>query len=329
MKNKNIAIYKTEDNQIELNIHLDENTVWLSQAQMAELFKKDVNTIIEHTQNVYKEGELDREATTRKFRVVQKEGQREVSRRISHYNLDVIISVGYRVRSLRGTQFRIWATNVLRNYLVEGYAINQKQLESDSRKYLELQSQLSTLRKVVENESLNLDESKELIRIISDYSSRLDLLDRFDNKEISIPKGTIKKKACEIHYKEAVQEIDKLRERFGAKELFGNEKDDGFKSALKTIFQTFDEKELYPSLEEKAANLLYLIIKNHPFSDGNKRIGSFMFVRFLDINDLLYRRDGTKLVEDNALVAMALLIAQSDPRDKELMVRLVVNLIQR
>lgn len=322
MKDKEVVIYKTEDNKVELKVNLKKDTVWLTQAQMSSLFDKAKSTINEHVQNIFREGELEETAVKRKF------GNSEFSTKPTNfYNLDVIISVGYRVKSQRGTQFRIWATNVLRKYLVDGYAINQKRLEAESKKYLALKSQIKTLKNVIENESVNLDESKELIAIIADYSQKLDILDQFDNRTISLPANTTKKEANIIIYDEAVKEIDKLRKQFQATQIFGNEKDNGFKSALKTIFQTFEGKDLYPSLEEKAANLLYLIIKNHPFSDGNKRIGSFMFIRFLDINGLLYRKDGGKLVEDATLVAIALLIAQSDPKDKELMVRLVVNLI--
>lgn len=327
MKDKNIIIYKTKDNKIEVKADLDKETLWLNLNQIAELFNRDKSVISRHIKNVYSSNELKKDSTVAFFATVQNEGGREISRDIEHFSLDLIISVGYRVNSKEGTQFRIWATNVLRKYLVEGYAINQKRLEENNAKYFDLQKQLKTLRKVIENESYTLDQSKELVRIITDYADSLDLLDKFDHNKIDIPKALSKKQSIELDYDFAVSEINRLREEFNASELFGNEKDNGFKSALKTIFQTFDGKDLYPSIEEKSANLLYLIIKNHPFSDGNKRIGAFMFIRFLDVNKLLYRENESKLVEDNALVAIALLIAQSDPKDKELLVRLVVNLI--
>lgn len=328
MKDKNIVIYKTDDNQVELRVKLDTDTIWLDQKSIADLFSVNIPAISKHISNIFNDGELRSDRTVSKMEIVRKEGERSVKRSVEVYNLDMILSVGYRVNSKRATQFRIWATNVLRKYLVDGYAINQKRLESESKKYFDLKSQLKTLKNLIENESVDLAGSKELIKIITDYSQKLDLLDKFDNDKILIPASTTKKQAKEIIYKEAVKEIDKLRQKFEASQLFGNEKDDGFKSALKTIFQTFEGKDLYPSLEEKAVNLLYLIIKNHPFSDGNKRIGSFMFIRFLDINSLLYREDNSKSVEDAALVAIALLIAQSDPKDKELMVKLVINLME-
>lgn len=322
---KNIVIYKTADNDIQLEIQLDKDTVWLSQAQMAELFEKDRNTVSEHIQNIFREGELNEDSVTRKFRATASDGKSYLT---NHYNLDVVISVGYRVKSLRGTQFRIWATNVLRDYLVEGYAINQRHLEANSEKYIELQEQLKTLRKVIDNASFTLDQSKELVRIISDYAGGLELIDKVDHGEVGMPAQLTTEDVTYIAYTQAATDVVQLREQLNVHELFGNEKDNVFKSALQSISQTFDGKDLYPSVEEKAANLLYLIIKNHPFTDGNKRIGSFMFVRFLDLNNLLYRTDGTRLVEENALVAIALLIAQSDPKHKELMVRLVVNLIK-
>jgi len=326
---QSIAIYKTKDNKIELQVYLEKDTVWLTQAQMATLFGRDTNTISEHVQNVFNERELNKSSTARKFRVVQKEGTREVARSIEHYNLDVIISVGYRVKSLHGTQFRIWATNVLRKYIVEGYVINQKRLEQESQKYLELQTHIQTLKTVVENESFLLDQSKELVRIISDYAQGLTLIDQVDEEKVQLPKKRTRRKAKQLQYNEVKKDIEQLRASLNLHELFGNEISTGLQSILRSIFQTFEKKDLYPSIEEKAVNLLYLVIKNHPFSDGNKRIGSFVFLRFLDVNKLLYRNNNTKLVEENALVAMALLIAQSDTKQKEVMVKLVVNLITK
>ena len=321
-KKSDIVIYKTEDNQIELKVQLEKDTVWLTQEQMSFLFDKARSTINEHINNIFKEEELVKADVMRKF------GNSEFSAKpTNYYNLDVVISVGYRVKSQRGTQFRIWATNVLRKYLVQGYAINQKRLEKNREKYLELQTYLNTLRRVIDNEEFSLEESKELVRIITDYTKGLELIQQTDDRSVELPGKLSKESGKQIEYKEAVVEIEKMRETLGASGLFGQEKDGGFKSALSTIFQTFDGKDLYPSLEEKAANLLYLIIKNHPFSDGNKRIGSIMFLIFLDKNKMLYRGNKTKLVEENALVAIALLIAQSDPKDKDLMTKLVVNLL--
>lgn len=322
-----IKIYETADQQIKLDVKLDGDTIWLTQRQMSLLFDKDPNTIGEHIRNVYSEGELDEIPTTRKFRVVQIEGGREVYRELNHYNLDVVISVGYRVKSLRGTAFRIWATSVLKDHLVQGYTINQKRLEATTENLQKLQKQIEIMSRVQKNEQIGTDEAQGLINLISDYSESLKLIQKYDDKAISKPQSLNVASAVELDYEELKREIDKLREKLSAGHLFGNERESAFESVLRSVFQTFSGKDLYPSLEEKAGNLLYLIIKNHPFSDGNKRIGSFVFLRFLDINGMLYRPDGTRLVAENALVAIALMVAQSDPAEKSLMVDLVVNLL--
>lgn len=323
----NIAIYKTNDKKVELKLDIKKKTVWLNLNQIVELFERDKSVISRHINNIFNTKELQKDSTVAFFATVQKEGNRKITRDIEYYNLDVVISVGYRVNSKRGTEFRIWATNILRDYLVKGYVVNQKLLEADAQRYHQLQSQIKTLRKVVENEDFTLDQSKELIKIISDYTDGLELIDNVDNGDVKIPISLNKKVVKKLSYIQAKAEIDKLKISLNAHQLFGNEKDDHLESILQSVVQTFDKKDLYPSIEEKAANLLYLIIKDHPFTDGNKRIGSFMFVRFLDINNMLYKKDETKLVEENALVAMTLLVAQSDPNQKELMVKLIMNLI--
>jgi len=323
--NENKIIFKLEENSIIVEVKLENETVWLTQAQMSFLFDKDRDTISEHIQNIFKEKELLKESVTRKFQATAVDGK---SYNTIHYNLDVIISVGYRVNSKKGTQFRIWATKILKDHIVKGYTLNQGRLRLEEQKYFELQSQLGILKKVYENEELKLDDAKGLIKLITDYAQGLNLLDKFDNNKIEIS-NLRNKNAVEINYEQARNEIDKLKDALETSDLFGNEKDNGFKSALVTVFQTYDGKDLYPSIEEKAANLLYLIIKNHSFFDGNKRIGAFMFIRFLDINGLLYKENNTKIIEENALVAIALMIAQSDRKEKDLMVKLVVNLIQK
>ncbi len=322
----NKIIFKPTKDNIELEVRLDDETVWLNQAQMAQLFDRDRDTISEHIQRVFKDGELEENPTTRNFRVVQNEGKRKVLRDVIHYSLDMIISVGYRVNSKKGTQFRIWATKILRDHIVQGYTINHRRLELEASKYKELQVQLQTLKKVYENKKIHEAEAKGLIKIITDYADGLTLIDKFDRNKLEIPASSTHK-VQKINYENAINDINTLRNELKVGELFGQEKDDGFKSSLQTIFQTFDGKDLYISVEEKAANLLYLIIKNHSFVDGNKRIGSFIFIRFLDLNGMLYNADATKRIEENALVAIALMIAQSDPKNKDLMVRLVVNLI--
>lgn len=320
-----ISFQPTQDG-ISLQVRLEDDTVWLTQKQMAMLFDKDVNTIGEHIQVMYKEGELEQIRTTRKFRVVRIEGDRNRARDVTHYNLDVIISVGYRVKSKRGTEFRIWAISVLRDQIVKGYSINEQRLALEAKKYHELQTYLKTLKRVNENEDFSLDDARGLIHVITEYASGLELLERFDSDELT-PRKKLHPGGNPILYHDAISEINVLREKLGAGGLFGLEKDGGFKSAIANVFQTFAGDDLYPTIEEKAANLLYLIIRNHGFVDGNKRIGSFMFLRFLDINGKLYRANGEKIVAENALVAMALLVAQSKPEEKDQMVNLVVNLL--
>lgn len=320
MENK-IEIYKDKKSGIEIDVNFDKDTVWLDQSQMSMLFNRERSVITKHINNIFKEKELERKSNVQNLHIAKSD------KPIKLYSLDVIISVGYRVKSLRGTQFRIWATNVLKKYLIEGYVINKKMLEEKSLKLEQLQTYLKTLKKVVTNEDFTLDTSKALMRIIADYGEEINLFPKIDNKSLKIPKNTSKRKVDRLGYSQFRKEIDNLKERLKASEIFGQEKDDGFKSAIKTIFQSFDKKDLYPSIEEKAVNLLYLIIKNHAFVDGNKRIGSYMFLRFLDLCGILYKSDGTKLIDESALVAIALLIAQSDTRDKDMIVTLVVNLI--
>ena len=326
-KNSDIVIYRTKNNDIKLKVNLKKETLWLNLNQISELFNKDKSVISRHINNIYKSKELQRDSTVAFFATVQKEGKRQVKRNLEHFNLDVIISVGYRVNSKVGTKFRIWATNVLRKYLIEGYAINQKRLEQDSKKWKLLQLQIENLRGVLDTKGLTSGQSKALVRVITDYSKAFELLDSVDRKKVLNPKSLKTKNVVNLKYKELIKEIEELRTRLKVGELFGQDNNDGLESALKSINQSFDGKDVYPSVEKKAANLLYLIIKNHPFIDGNKRIGAFTFVRYLSLNDLLYRGDGTKSIEQDTLVAIALLIAQSNSKDKEIMIDLVTYLI--
>lgn len=325
-----LVIYKTKDNKIELKIHFKDKSVWLSQDKIAELFEVQRPAVTKHLKSIFKEGELTENMVSSILELTTKHGaiiNKTQTKKVKHYNLDAIISVGYRINSSRATQFRIWATNVLRNYLVEGYVVNQKRLEQDKRKFSELQSQIITLRKVIDNETFTLDQSKELVRIIADYATGLDIINKVDHNKLELPINLTQAVAESLNYREVIADIAELRANLKEHALFGNEKDAGFKSSLKAIFQTFDGKDLYPSIEQKAANLLYLIIKNHPFTDGNKRIGSFMFIRFLNLNNLLYKANGGKTIEENTLVALALLIAQSNLEQKNIMQNLVVNLL--
>lgn len=321
-----VVIYQSADGEASLDVRLEQETVWLNQKQMAELLDKDTDTIGLHIRNIYKEGELEPDATTEKSSVVQNEGGRKVRRTLKFYNLDVIISVGYRVKSQHGTQFRQWATKVLREHLVQGYTLNQQRLEEQTQKLAEMQQAVELLSRTLEQQQLVNDLGKDVLKVIADYAYALDLLDRYDHGTLSIEKtsGTTD---FVLDYKSANEIVLSMKGNFEG--LFGIEKDQGFKSAIGTIYQTFDGKELYPSAEEKAANLLYFIVKNHAFSDGNKRIAAALFIYFLNSNNILYRADGSKRLADNTLVALTLLIAESKPEEKDTIVKVVVNLINR
>jgi prophage maintenance system killer protein len=318
---RQVILYKNK-----LEVRLEEDTVWLTHKQMAELFQKDVRTISEHIKNIYQERELNEKPTIRKFRIVQKEGGREVERNVDFYNLDVIISVGYRVKSLRGTQFRIWATNVLRKHLVEGYTINEKRLKSQQDKIRNLQETVRLLGNIALLEDVS-DEAKGIVQIISEYSRALNILDDFDHQRLAAPKGT-KQTKYKFYHSEARSIINQMRIKFKDSALFGQEKDKSFQGSIGAIYQTFAGKELYPTVEEKAAHLLYFVTKNHSFVDGNKRIAAALFVCFLQRNGILLHKDGGKRIDDNALVALTLMIAASKPYEKEIMIKVILNLLK-
>ncbi|WP_133996732.1 virulence protein RhuM/Fic/DOC family protein [Dinghuibacter silviterrae] len=293
---------------------------------MAELFDKNSDTIGVHIRNIFDEGELPEDSTTENFSVVQQEGNRKVKRTVKYYNLDVILSVGYRVSSKRGTAFRIWANRILKDYLAKGYALNEKKLKEKTEQYEKLKQAMKLLSNVMETKALNSDEATGLIKVVTDYAYALDVLDRYDHQRLEID-ATSTRDLFRITYPSAIDAIKGLKDKFGGSALFGNEKDESFHGSLAAIYQTFDGKDLYPSVEEKAANLVYFIVKNHSFSDGNKRIAAFLFVWFLEKNALLYRPDGSKKIADNALVALTLMIAESKPEEKDMMTTVVVNLI--
>ena len=320
-----IIIYQSSDGQTELDVRLEGDSVWLSQAQLAQLLQVRPQNITMHIRNVYKEGELERSATCKDFLQVQNEGGRLITRNIKFYNLDVIISVGYRVKSLRGTQFRIWANRVLKEYLIKGYAINRnaKQEQLD-----ELKRTISVMSNVLAAKSVTKDEAVGLLKVISDYAYGLDTLDRYDYQQLEIADTTPEEK-FRATYDNAMQALQMLKEQFGASELFAREKDSSFRSTMGAIYQTFGGKDLYPSVEEKAANLLYLTVKNHSFSDGNKRIAAFLFLWFMEKNGILYREDGSRLIDNNTLVALTLMIAESRTEEKDVMTKVVVNLINK
>jgi prophage maintenance system killer protein len=327
MDNKGeVVMYETDDGQTSIEVKLDNETVWLSQPQMAELFQQSRQNISLHINNIFKENELEMEATIKESLIVQEEGGRKVKRKIEYYSLDVIISVGYRVKSTRGTQFRIWANKVLKDFLTKGYSIDKKRLQEQSRQLDELKQTVRLLNNVVDKKSLTSDEATGLLKIVTDYTYALDVLDQYDHQVLEIH-DTTSHELYRITYDEAIKAIKGLRDKFGGSALFGNEKDESFEGSLSAIYQTFDGKFLYPSVEEKAANLLYFVVKNHSFSDGNKRIAAFLFIWFLEKNSILYKPDGSKRLADNALVALTLMIAESKPEEKDMMVKVVVNLI--
>lgn len=324
MENDKIIIYQTEDGQTQIDVRLENDTVWLTQAQMAELFDKDRTVIGRHIRNIYKEEELEQNITCAKFAHMGSEGDQRYE--YTAYNLDVIISVGYRVNSKRGVKFRQWANRVLKEYLIKGYAVNDRIRKEQIG---ELHQLVGMIGRTIQNKPLlSNDETNALFEVVTNYTYALDTLDNYDYERLTIDKTT-KEEPFHATYENAMEAINGLREKFGGSVLFGNEKDDSFKSSIGQIYQTFGGEELYPSVEEKAAMLLYLVTKNHSFSDGNKRIAATLFLWFLNNNHILYREDGSKRLADNTLVALTLMIAESKTEEKDVMVKVVVNLINQ
>ncbi len=324
--NNQIVLYQSEDGTTQLDVKLEGETVWLNRQQMSELFGRDVKTIGKHINNALREELNDGISTVAKFATVQKEGSRRVNREVEYYNLDMIISVGYRVKSRRGVEFRRWANSILKQFLINGYAVNERIRQ---RQIAELRQLVLVVGRTIEQQPVaTTDESHALFDVVVDYTYALDTLDNYDYQRLYISKTT-RNELFYATYENAMQEIEMLREKFGASALFGNEKDESFKSSIGQIYQTFDGEELYPSVEEKAAMLLYLVTKNHSFSDGNKRIAATLFLWFMNNNGILYREDGSKRIADNTLVALTLMIAESRTEEKDIMVKVVVNLINK
>ena len=318
--NDKIVIYCTADGQTTVDVRMNGDTVWLSANQMANLFDRDEKTIRKHINNVFSEKELEKENNTHFLRV---DG---VKQSVAFYSLDVIISVGYRVKSQRGTQFRIWANKVLKEYLVKGYAVNKALTEQH---YTELKQLVAVLGRTVKaQEALTSDDALSLVEVVSDYAYALDTLDKYDYQQLAVEQTTNEEK-FRATYEGAMQAIEELKAKFGGSQWFAHEKDDSFKSSIGQIYQTFAGQDLYPSVEEKAAMLLYLVTKNHSFSDGNKRIAATLFLWFMAGNDILYNPDGSKRIADNTLVALTLMIAESRTEENDVMVKVVVNLINR
>ena len=324
--NSDVKIFKTEDGFTEIQVRLDKETVWLNQYQLEDLFQTNRTSISRHIRNIYKTNELNKNATCAKIAQVQKEGNREIKRNIAHYNLDIIIALGYRVNSKRGTEFRMWANKILKEYLIKGYAINEKRLIQQNEELKSLQKSIKILDDILKNKELSTKESKGLLKIITDYAYALDILDKYDNQNLELS-NTSTKKPYKLTYKEAIEQIIKVKNILRAGSLFGREKDDSFKSSVSAIYQTFEAQELYESIEEKAAHLLYFVTKNHSFTDGNKRIAAFLFLYFLEKNEVLFDTHGYKRINDNALVALTLMIAVSKPEEKDTMIKVIVNLI--
>jgi prophage maintenance system killer protein len=323
--NDKIIIYTTSDGITDLEVKLENETVWLSQAQMVTLFGRDQSVISKHINSIFKEGELEKKSTVQDYLTIQDEGKRQVQRTVSYYNLDVIISVGYRVKSLQGTQFRIWANRVLKEFLVKGYAISDR---IKIQQYEQLKQTIKLLSNVVQHKELSAGEADGLLRVITDFTYALDTLDKYDHQKLAVERTTQGEKFM-ANYDNAMQAIQQLKDKFGGGKLFANEKDQSFRSSVATIYQTFDGNDLYPSIEEKAAMFLYLVTKNHSFTDGNKRIAAFLFLWFLENNGILYRADGRKLIENNTLVALTLMIAESHADEKDMIVKVIINLINQ
>ena len=317
-----IVIYQTKGGKTSLEVKLEKDTVWLTQQQLTHLFDRDRTVVTKHINNIFKEKELDEKSNVQKMHIPNSD------KPVAFYSLDVIISVGYRVKSKQGTQFRIWANQVLRDYLVKGYTVNPKRLPEVNFK--ELEQALVLIKGTLNNKQLTSDEATGLLKVITDYANSWILLQQYDKNQLEEPKKKHKPKYI-ITYEKALEAISKLksdlRSKKEASDLFGNQKDKSFGGIIANLYQTFGGDELYPSIEDKAAHLLYFIIKDHPFTDGNKRIGALLFILFLSNNGYLFKENGERKINDNALVALALLIAESNPKQKDVMIKLIMNFI--
>lgn len=318
MENTEIVLYEFGQNQSKIDVIVDDQTVWLSQGQMVDLFNKTKQNISLHINNCFKENELDKQSVVKEYLTTASDGKKYKTK---YYNLDVIISVGYRVKSKTGTQFRIWATKILRNHILKGFTVNQSRLN-------QLQQSVKLIQSTVNSETLDSKQIKEVVDVLSDFALGLNILDGYDHQNLEINSTSIKSN-YRIDYLEAKEAIDKLKRKFGGSKLFGNEKDESFKSSIATIDQTFGGQELYPSIEEKAANLLYFVVKNHSFTDGNKRIAAWLFVWYLNQNGYLYSISGKTKMANNALAALTLMVALSKPEEKDLIIKVIINTINK
>jgi len=320
------SIVLFEDGEIKISPKIEKESIWINQKELCLLFGRDKSVISRHINNIFKTGELDKEATVAKIATVQKEGNREVIREIEYYNLDMIISVGYRVNSKKATKFRQWATKILKEYIIKGYVLHQEKIQ---QRFSEFQQEIEFLTKTIQNTTLKEVEAKGFLEIITKYTKSWLLLNQYDEANLELLGN--KKSIFVLDYKEAKEAILELKnsliQKNEATELFGREREESFDGILKNIYQTFGGEELLPSIEEKAANLFYYIVKDHPFADGNKRIGAFLFILFLSKNNYLYNQQNELKINENALVTLALLIANSNPNEKELIIKLITNLL--
>lgn len=323
MNKGEIIIYQTSDGATALDVRLEQETIWLTQKQMAELFGTKRPAITKHLKNIFLSGELDESSTCSIWEHMGNDGKQ--SYKTTFYNLDAILSIGYRVNSKNATQFRIWANKILKEYLIKGYAVKDNiKLEQ----YEDLKQTIKVSANVLDHKTLECSEATGLLRVVTDYAYALDTLDRYDYQKLEIDRTT-NKEQFRATYESAMSAIGVLRDKFGGSSLFGNEKDQSFKGSIGAVYQTFGGSDLYPSVEEKAAILLYLVTKNHSFSDGNKRIAAFLFLWFMERNGILYNTDGTKRIGNNTLVALTLMIAESRTEEMETMIKVIVNLINK
>ena len=322
-----IVIYTSADGKISLDTKLENETIWLTQDMMAKLFETTPQNITMHIKNIYDDEELEQNSTCKDFLQVRNEGKRTVSRRLTHYNLDMILSVGYRIKSKTAVQFRKWATNILKEYLIKGYAINQKAIKEQQEKLTSLQQIIELLNRSIENQIETVEQAQNVSKILHQYVTGLNLLDDFDHKRLDT-QGITKRKAIQISVNEFLDVINKMKGNF-ASDVFAQPKDESFNSSVNQIYQTFGGNELYPTLEEKAAMLLYLIVKNHSFLDGNKRIGASCFLYFMDKNSLLYDDLGCRIIDDATLFALTLLIAESKPEEMDTIKKVTVSILNR
>ena len=315
-KPTDIVLYKSRDGRVQLEVPLEKETFWLSLNQLSELFARDKSVISRHLRNIFIEGELCRASVVAKNATTAADGKQY---QVEYFNLDAIISVGYRVNSKRGTEFRIWATNILKQHLIQGYSVNEKRLKA-------LKLTLKLAADISKRKLLSGDEATALLQTVSEYAYALDLLDDYDHQRVAIRK-TSRRRAEPVFYNEVIKLVEQMRVRFSTPDVFGREKDESLHGSLNAVMQSFDGKDLYPSVEEKAAHLLYFLVKNHSFVDGNKRIAAAVFLRFAEKNRLLFDKEGRKHIADNALVAMTLMIAESKPKEKDVITAMLTNLI--